>query len=197
MNKEFLKPYLPEKIFNQLDIIISDYEINTVDRMANFLGQCAHESLNFTKLHENLNYGKEGLRSVFRKYFSTDGLADMYARQPEKIANRVYANRMGNGDEQSGDGWKHRGFGSIQVTGKNNQQAFFRYIDIDENTDPSIIETEYPLISAAWFWKVNGLNELADKEVSAIKEITKKINNGYIGLEERNQSTNKFYKILA
>lgn len=143
--------------------ILPDYGIDTKIRLAAFLAQCAHESANFTAVKENLNYRWESLRRVFPKYFPNDALAKQYARQPEKIANRVYANRMGNGPEASGDGWKYRGRGLIQLTGKNNYQLFASSIDIDVQEALEFMDTfEGCVQSACWFWETNNLNKWVD-----------------------------------
>jgi putative chitinase len=164
--------------------VFPKYEINTPARMAGFIAQCAHESLDFTVITENLNYGAKGLLSIFKKYFPSADLAAKYERQPEKIANRVYASRMGNGDEASGDGWKFRGKGLIQLTGKANHEAFAKSIGktLDETLE-YLTTKEGALESACWFWKTNGLNKFADTD--DILGMTKRINGGTIGLEDR------------
>ena len=167
-----------------LNKILPEYEINTPLRVAAFLAQCAHESGNFKFLTENLNYRWESLRKVFPRYFPTDELAQQYARQPEKIANRVYANRMGNGDEASGDGWRYRGRGLIQLTGKDNYFWFAQSIDTPIEDVPAYLETfEGAIQSACWFWETNKLNQWADQK--DILTLTKRINGGTIGLEDR------------
>ncbi len=167
-----------------LNKILPEYEINSSLRVAAFLAQCAHESGNFKFLTENLNYRWESLRKVFPRYFPTDELAQQYARQPEKIANRVYANRMGNGDEASGDGWRYRGRGLIQLTGKDNYFWFAQSIDTLIEDVPAYLETfEGAIQSACWFWETNKLNQWADQK--DILTLTKRINGGTIGLEDR------------
>lgn len=169
------------KVFKQL---FPQYEINTPIRVAAFLSQCGHESLDFTVLRENLNYSAEGLRKVFSKYFPTDELAQQYARQPQKIANRVYANRMGNGPEESGDGWLYRGRGAIQITGKNNYMAFASYKQMTLQQAVDYCETlDGAIESACWFWKINNLNTIADTQ--DIEKLTRRINGGVHGLENR------------
>lgn len=153
-------------------------------RVAGFLAQLAHESGGFNAIIENLNYSKEGLRKTFPKYFPTDELAAEYARKPEKIANRVYANRMKNGDEASGDGFKFRGRGLIQLTGRDNYTRFAQALDM--NIDDTIKYLETPngaVASAGWFWDNNKLNQYCDK--SDFITLTKRINGGTIGLEDR------------
>lgn len=178
-----------------LNKFLPTYEINTHMRVSAFIAQCSHESGNFRFLKENLMYRTEGLRKVFPKYFPTDDFAAQYARMPEKIANRVYANRMGNGDENSGDGYRFRGRGLIQITGRNNYTLFADFIQ-----KPLAITTEYvetfdgAVESACWFWKTNNLNKYAD--VGDILGMTKRINGGTIGLEERTKKYNDALKIL-
>ena len=179
-------PYL-EHWCEALNKILPDYDINTPQREAAFLAQCAHESGNFTALQENLNYRAVTLRKVFPKYFPTDAIAEQYASQPNKaelIANRVYANRMGNGDEASGDGYRYCGRGLIQLTGKSNYQAFADSIEMNIEDVPAFLETfEGAIQSACWFWESNNLNQYADKD--DILTMTKRINGGTIGLEDR------------
>jgi putative chitinase len=179
-------PYL-DHWCEALNKILPDYDINTPQREAAFLAQCAHESGNFTALQENLNYRAVTLRKVFPKYFPTDAIAEQYASQPNKaelIANRVYANRMGNGDEASGDGYRYCGRGLIQLTGKSNYQAFADSIEMNIEDIPAFLETfEGAIQSACWFWESNNLNQYADKD--DILTMTKRINGGTIGLEDR------------
>ena len=179
-------PYL-DHWCKALNKILPDYDINTPQREAAFLAQCAHESGNFTALQENLNYRAVTLRKVFPKYFPTDAIAEQYASQPNKaelIANRVYANRMGNGDEASGDGYRYCGRGLIQLTGKSNYQAFADSIEMNIEDVPAFLETfEGAVQSACWFWESNNLNQYADKD--DILTMTKRINGGTIGLEDR------------
>jgi putative chitinase len=170
--------------FLAIESILPDYEIDTPARVAAWLGQTAHESGNYRALRENLNYSAEGLTKIFKKYFPTLEAAKPYARNPEKIANRVYANRMGNGDEASGDGWKYRGRGLIQLTGKNNYEAFAESIEESVDDVVAFLETyEGAVQSACWFWETNNLNRWADK--GDILTLTKRINGGTIGLEDR------------
>ena len=164
--------------------ILPDYEIDSTERMAAFLAQCAHESAEFTAIKENLNYKAASLRRVFGKYFPTDALAEQYAHNQEMIANRVYANRMGNGDEASGDGFRYCGRGLIQLTGKNNYQAFADSLEMELEEVPEYLATfEGAVQSAAWFWEANNLNKYADAE--DILGLTKRINGGTIGLDDR------------
>jgi putative chitinase len=176
-----------EHWFNALSAALPDYEINTPERIAAFLAQCAHESGDFTTLKENLNYKPESLRKIFSKYFPTDELARAYCSMPNKqeaIANRVYANRMGNGDEHSGDGYKYCGRGLIQLTGKDNYTWFAESLEISpEDASEYLATFEGAVQSACWFWETNNLNQWAD--AGDILTLTKRINGGTIGLEDR------------
>jgi len=166
------------------DQLLPDYEINTPKRIAAFIAQCAHESGGFRFLKENLNYKAESLMKTFPKYFSDRDTANAYAKQPAKIANRVYGNRMGNGDEASGDGFKYCGRGLIQLTGKSNYSWFAASLEISPEEASAYLETfEGAAQSACWFWESNNLNVEAD--AGDIKKMTKKINGGYIGLDDR------------
>ena len=171
-------------LFTALEQVLPKYNITTVERVAAFLAQCGHESADFTTLKENLNYSAEGLSKVFPKRFPTVAAAQPYHRQPEKIANKIYADRMGNGPEASGDGFKFRGRGAIQLTGKENYTKFAN--SIGKSLDETVAYTETlagAIESACWFWNTNKLNDLADKK--DIVGLTKRINGGTIGLEDR------------
>ncbi len=171
-------------------------DINTPVRQAMFLSQLAHESGSFRAVEENLNYSVEALRRVFRKYFPDDEIAAQYARQPEKIANRVYANRMGNGEESSGDGWKYRGRGLIQLTGKDNYTAFSLQANNEAIIKPELVaQPELAAESAGWFWLINGLNKLAD--TGDVKAVTRRINGGFNGLADREAKYNKLMILLG
>ena len=186
---------IPDKVKAELWYVMSKFGINTPERLAHFLGQCHHESGGFKFTTENTNYSDVGLKKRFNKYFKDKDISK-YARNPEKIANLVYANRMGNGNEASGDGFRFRGRGYIQLTGKNNYKAFDKFVDDDIVLNPDLVATKYPLLTAAWFWDVNDLNEICDKGVnkSTIFAVTKKVNGGIKGLEERSILTTR-YKI--
>lgn len=176
--------------------ICPQYEINTPKRLAAFIAQCAHESGNFKFLRENLNYRAESLMKTWPRRFPTLEVAKKYEKNPEKIANMVYANRMGNGDEASGDGWRYIGRGLIQLTGKENYQRFADRIKMDIGQVPEYLGTFRGAVeSACFFWDTNSLNRYAD--VGDIKAMTKRINGGYIGLEERMAHYNKMLKILG
>jgi putative chitinase len=176
--------------------LLPQYEINTPDRIAAFLAQCAHESGGFVFIKENLNYRWQSLRKTFPKYFPTDALAQQYEKQPQKIANRVYANRMGNGPEESGDGWKFCGRGLIQVTGRENYSWFAASLQISPEEASEYMETfEGAAQSACWFWESNNLNQWADKQ--DILTLTKRINGGTIGLEDRKKHYEHCLHVLA
>jgi len=186
-----------EEWYTNLGDILPEYDIDTPKRVAAFMAQCGHESGGFTLMQENLNYSAKGLRGTFGKYFPNDEVAKLYERKPQMIANRVYANRMGNGDEASGEGWYFRGRGIVQITGKNNytkcSQSLFESNVLVENPD-LLLETEYAIHSACWFWSAARLNELAD--IGDMKTMTKRINGGYIGLEDRINHYNHAIDIL-
>ena len=194
-----LKGHVPDSVIAQLPDTMAKFEINTPLRLAHFLAQAGHESGNFRLVKENLNYSAKGLNGIFKKYFPTLESALPYERKPEKIANKVYANRMGNGDEASGDGAKHCGRGFIQLTGKTNYQAFFKSIGLPVDSDPNLVATQYPLLSAAWFWNKNGLHTMADGGAtdSVVTSITKRVNGGTIGLDDRIKHFKEFFAILA
>lgn len=184
-----LKQLLPKNPYvdnwhQALSQLLPDYDIDTPERIAAFIAQCSHESGGFTALKENLNYRAVTLRKIFPKYFPTDDLANAFAGKPEMIANRVYANRMGNGDEASGDGFRYCGRGLIQLTGKSNYQAFADSLEMNVEDVPDYLSTfEGAAQSACWFWENNNLNQWADK--GDILTLTKRINGGTIGLEDR------------
>lgn len=186
-----------EYYLEALNLILPEYQINTNLRLCHFLAQIIHESGHLKYNQENLNYSAKALRSVFGKYFPTDALAEQYARKPEKIANRVYANRMGNGDEASGDGWLRRGRGLIQLTGTDNYKACSKALNIDLMKNPDLIvsNAEVCVKTACWYWSVNNLNKYAD--IDDIKTITKRINGGYNGLEDRTKILNTAKKVLG
>ena len=157
-----LKGHVPQVVIDSIPEVASKFGINTPLRVAHFLAQCGHESGGFRVTQENLNYSAKGLMGIFKKYFPTEAIANQYARQPQKIANKVYANRMANGSEASGDGYKFRGRGYIQFTGRDNYTQFGKAIGEDIVNNPDSVSTKYALASAAWFWSKNGLNKLAD-----------------------------------
>lgn len=192
LTREQLKQLLPKNPYisqwhNALSQLLPDYEINTAKRIAAFIAQCSHESGGFTALKENLNYKAATLRKIFPKYFPNDEIAQHYASLPNKqqaIANKVYANRMGNGDEASGDGYRYCGRGLIQLTGKENYTWFAASLEISVEEAAQYLETfEGAAQSACWFWETNKLNQWAD--AGDILTLTKRINGGTIGLEDR------------
>jgi len=188
-------PYL-DNWYKAVSEILPEYQINTPQRVAAFLAQCAHESGGFIFLKENLNYKAPSLRKVFPKYFPDDATAAAYANKPEKIANRVYANRMGNGDEASGDGWRYCGRGLIQLTGKDNYTFFAASLDIPVEEASEYLQTfEGAVQSACFFWEQNNLNQWADK--GDILTLTKRINGGTIGLEDRQKHYNHALHIFG
>jgi putative chitinase len=193
-----LKGIVPDGVIVEIPSVMDKFGINNTLRLSHFLSQCAHESGGFKHTLENLNYSIKGLLTIFPKYFKQIGLAEAYARKPEKIASRVYGGRMGNGDEATGDGWKYRGRGYIQLTGKSNYAAFDAFVDDDIIHNPDLVANKYPLLSAAWFFGNNGLNSLADKgaTVDVVKSVTKRVNGGYNGLDDRLKYFNKYYNIL-
>jgi putative chitinase len=190
----------PQGWAESMNNVFPNYDINTPQRVAAFLAQCGHESGGWTTFEENLNYSAQGINGIFKKYFPTLESAQPYARQPQKIANRVYANRMGNGDEASGDGWKYRGRGPIQLTGSANYKAFAQEMFDDwenlyANPDWVCADRDFALMSAIWFWNKNKLNVQADS--GDIKLMTKKINGGYIGLDDRIKHYNEAIHLLT
>ena len=188
-------PYL-DNWLEALNEILPDYEINTPKRVAAFIAQCAHESGGFKFLKENLNYRAESLLKIFPKYFKTLAEANQYARQPEKIANKIYGGRMGNGPESSGDGFRYCGRGLIQLTGKDNYTWFAASLEIPVEEAAEYLQTfEGAVQSACWFWETNKLNQWADK--GDIINLTKRINGGTIGLEDRIKHYNHALHVLG
>ena len=190
---------LPQAVLNELPLVMEKFGISNSTRLAHFLSQVAHESGNFKFVNENLNYGAKGLLSIFKKYFPTEALAKSYERKPEKIANKVYASRMGNGDEASGDGYKFRGRGYIQLTGKDNYKAFSDFIGEDCVANPDLVATKYPLTSAAFFFHKNKLWDICDKGHShdVVTAVTKRVNGGTIGLDDRIKHFEEYNHLLA
>ena len=194
--KQMVKnPYI-DQWYEALDQLLDDYEINTPLRVSHFIAQCAHESGNFVFIKENLNYKAASLRKIFSKYFPTDELAAQYANKPERIANRIYANRMGNGPEESGDGFRYCGRGLIQLTGKDNYTFFAGSLGISVEEASEYLQTfEGAAQSACFFWEQNRLNRFAD--ANDVKGLTRAINGGFIGLEDRIKHTNHALHILG
>jgi putative chitinase len=198
MNLEKLKGHIPEAVITQLPDTIAKFELNTPLRLAHFLAQAGHESGGFKLVNENLNYGAKGLLGIFKKYFPTEAKALQYERKPEKIANLVYGGRMGNGPEASGEGFKFKGRGYIQLTGKDNYTSFAKAINEDVVANPDLVATKYPLASAAWFFHKNGLHKIADKGATdaVVTEVTKRVNGGTIGLADRLKHFKEYYSLL-
>jgi putative chitinase len=199
MNISKLSGTIPVEVINQIPSVMEVFSINTPLRLSHFLSQTAHESGNFRHTVENLNYSAQALRSVFGRHFPTAEIAEQYARNPERIANRAYANRMGNGDEASGDGWKYRGRGYIQLTGRFNYTAFNNFVQEDVVATPHLVATKYPMLSAGWFWQENRINYLCDRGSSFqdITAVTRRINGGTNGLDDRVSKFKVFFDILS
>lgn len=193
-----LKGHVPDEVIDQIPDVLDMFGINTPLRLAHFLAQCATESGEFKAVRENLNYSADRLKVVFPKYFPAN-IAESYARKPDKIGARVYANRMGNGPEVSKDGFTYRGRGYIQLTGKNNYIAFGKAINTDLTKNPDLVATQFPLLSAAWFFTKNKLNEIADKGATdaVVTSISKLVNGGTNGLAERINHFHTYYKLLS
>jgi putative chitinase len=194
-----LKGHIPDAVIAQIPDTAAKFGINTPLRLAHFLAQCGHESGGFRAVQENLNYSAKGLNGIFRKYFPTEASAAAYARNPAKIAAKVYGGRMGNGAEATGEGYKFRGRGYIQLTGKDNYKAFGAAIGEDMTATPDKVATHYPLLSAAWFFSKNGLHKLADGGATdaVVTQITKRVNGGTIGLPDRIKHFKEYYSLLA
>ena len=195
---EALRGHVPDAVIAQIPDTAAKFEINTPLRLAHFLAQCGHESGGFRLTKENLNYSAKGLNGTFKKYFPTLDSAVPYERKPEKIANKVYGGRMGNGPESSGDGAKFCGRGYIQLTGKDNYTAFGKSINEDMSANPEKVASSYALLSAAWFFNKNGLHKMADGGATdaVVTSITKRVNGGTIGLPDRIKHFNEFYNLL-
>jgi putative chitinase len=193
MDIQPIKTLLPESIFNRLPEVMKRYEINTPKRLAHFLSQCGHESGGFKVFSENLNYSAEGLVKIFGKYFKAETAA-AYARKPERIANKVYANRMANGNEESGDGWKFRGRGLIQLTGRANYTAYDKAVPENVLENPDLVAGVLALDSAGWFWNTNGLNKISD--AGDVTAVTKRVNGGTHGLVDRQKRYDAFIQLL-
>lgn len=196
MNLNKLKGHVPDSVITQIPDVMAKFKIDTPLKLAHFLSQCGHESGGFKVVNENLNYGAKGLLGLFKKYFPNEAKAKDYERKPEKIANVIYANRMGNGNEASGEGWKYRGRGYIQLTGKQNYTAFGKAIGEDIATNPDLVATKYPLLSAAWFF-TRCLPKCTDASDAAVTAVTKCVNGGTIGLPDRIKHFKEYYSLLA
>ena len=197
LNIEKLKGHIPDAVLVQIPDTAAKFNITNNLRLAHFLAQCGHESGGFKAVSENLNYSADGLKKIFGKYFPGN-LNESYARQPEKIAARVYASRMGNGDEASKEGFKFRGRGYIQLTGKANYTNFTKFIGEDCVSNPDLVATKYPLASAAFFFDSNKLWAICDKgaDDATVTSVTKRVNGGTIGLADRIKHFNEYYNLL-
>ena len=192
-----LKGHIPDSVVYQIPDTAAKFNITTPLRLSHFLAQCGHESGGFKALVENLNYGSKGLLGTFPKYFNLT-TATQYERKPEMIASKVYGGRMGNGDESTKDGWKFRGRGYIQLTGKSNYMAFDKFVTENIIESPDLVATKYPLMSAAWFFDKNKLWTICDKGATTevITAVTKRVNGGVIGLVDRIKHFNEYYALL-
>jgi putative chitinase len=197
LNIHKLKGHIPDSVISQIPETAKKFNITTNLRLAHFLAQCAHESGNFKTVYENLNYSSDGLKKIFGKYFPGN-LSESYARQPEKIGSRVYGGRMGNGDESSKEGYKFRGRGFIQLTGKGNYSKFSQFVGEDCVSDPDLVANKYPLASAAFFFNSNDLWKLCDggSTDEDVKKVTKRVNGGDNGLPDRVKHFKEFYNLL-
>lgn len=196
MNLDKLKGHVPDSVIAQIPDVMTKFKIDTSLKLAHFLSQCGHESGGFKIVNENLNYGAKGLLGVFPKYFPSTIKAEAYERKPEKIANLVYGGRMGNGPEASGEGYKFRGRGYIQLTGKDNYKAFSTAIGEDCVANPDLVATKYPLASAAWFF-TRCLSKCTDASDVAVEAVTKCVNGGKIGLEDRKKHFKEYFALLS
>ena len=196
---EKLKGHIPDAVIAMIPAVAQKFQIDSALRLAHFLAQCGHESGGFRLTKENLNYSAKGLNGIFKKYFPTLESALPYERKPEKIANKVYGGRMGNGPESTGDGAKFCGRGYIQLTGKDNYTAFGKSIGEDVCANPQVVAEKYALLSAAWFFNKNGLHKMADGGATdaVVTSITKRVNGGTIGLPDRIKHFKEYYHLLA
>ena len=192
-----LKGHIPDTVLAQIPDTAAKFGITNPLRLAHFLAQCGHESGGFKAVNENLNYGAKGLLGTFPKYFNATTAAQ-YERKPEMIASKVYGGRMGNGPESTKEGYKFRGRGYIQLTGKDNYTAFDKFVDDDILGNPDLVATKYPLMSAAWFFDKNGLWAVCDKGATTevVTSVTKRVNGGVIGLADRIKHFKEYYALL-
>lgn len=192
-----LKGHIPDSVLAQIPDTAAKFNITNPLRLAHFLAQCGHESGGWRATSENLNYSSKGLMGIFPRYF-TPALAEQYARKPEAIASRVYGGRMGNGPEATKEGFKFRGRGYIQLTGKDNYKAFDGFVPEDILANPDLVATKYPLMSAAWFFNKNGLWAICDRGADqvTVTAVTKRVNGGTIGLPDRIKHFNEYYNLI-
>jgi putative chitinase len=191
-----LKGHIPDAVLAQIPEVQQKFGIDTAVELSHFLAQCGHESGGFKAVSENLNYGAKGLLGIFKKYFPTEAKAKEYERKPEKIANLVYGGRMGNGPEASGEGWKYRGRGYIQLTGKSNYSEFDKVVPEDIINNPDLVATKYPLLSAAWFFHKNCLKRCVDATDATVTSVTRCVNGGTIGLADRLKHFKEYHNLL-
>lgn len=195
---ENLKGHIPDSVIAQIPDTAKKFNITTPLRLAHFLAQCGHESGGFRAVQENLNYSAKGLTGTFRKYFINEAAAAPYAKNPQKIASKVYGGRMGNGPESTGDGYKFRGRGYIQLTGRDNYTRFAKFIGEDTVNNPDLVATKYPLASAAFFFDSNKLWSICDRgaDTATVTAVTKRVNGGTIGLPDRIKHFQEYYHLL-
>jgi len=196
---ENLRGHIPDSVIAQIPETAAKFNITNNLRLAHFLSQCGHESGGFRLTQENLNYSAKGLSATFKKYFISEAAATPYAKNPQKIASKVYGGRMGNGPEATGDGYKFRGRGYIQLTGRDNYTRFAKFIGEDTVNNPDLVATKYPLASAAFFFDSNKLWAICDKgaDAATVTAVTKRVNGGTIGLPDRIKHFNEYYKLLS
>ena len=194
-----LKGHIPDAVISQIPETVAKFGIDTPLKLSHFLAQCGHESGGFRLTQENLNYSAKGLAGTFKKYFINESAAGPYAKNPQKIANKVYGGRMGNGPESTGEGYKFRGRGYIQLTGKNNYTNFAKFIGEDTVANPDLVATKYPLSSAAFFFDSNKLWSICDKgsDIETVTAVTKRVNGGIIGLPDRIKHFKEYYNLLS
>lgn len=196
MDLNKLKGHIPDSVIAQIPEVMEKFKIDTAVKLSHFLAQCGHESGGFKVVNENLNYGAKGLLTIFKKYFPTEEKAKLYERKPEKIANLVYGSRMGNGAEATGEGYKFRGRGYIQLTGKANYAEFDKVVTENIVENPDLVATKYPLLSAAWFFHKNCLGKCTDASDASVLAVTKCVNGGTIGLPDRQKHFKEYYDLL-
>jgi putative chitinase len=196
MDLNKLKGHIPDSVIAQIPDVMTKFKIDTAVKLSHFLAQCGHESGGFKIVNENLNYGAKGLLTIFKKYFPTEEKAKLYERKPEKIANLVYGGRMGNGAEPTGEGYKYRGRGYIQLTGKVNYTEFDKVVTENIIENPDLVATKYPLLSAAWFFHKNCLGKCVDASDASVLSVTKCVNGGTIGLPDRQKHFKEYYNLL-
>lgn len=203
-----LKGVIPDKVLEEIPSIMDKFKIDTPLRLSHFLAQCSHESGNFKFLVENLNYSAKNLADTWPNRFAVDSTKKPYSpnqiainiqKNPKEIGNKVYSNRMGNGPEESNDGYNYRGRGYIQLTGKDNYRAFDKFVDEDIVKYPDLVSEKYPLLSAGWFFHNNSINKISDEgsSDSVVTKVTKRVNGGTIHLKERIEKFKEFYEILS